>query len=163
LKRRFLIFLIIFFAATISLSHGQDIAENSLWSAESPMTYIMSRKYATDKNVVMTLGRLLTNDDDVSVCLYLSQQTLVHPQNVMGMRRSGMSWKEVIKSLGFDATKLKKWQKNPSYQMDLTDDDVRDLVQLRFLVVNFGVTAIEVMRARNAGSSWTAMILSKGK
>lgn len=147
------------------------------------MTYFMSKFYNADKQVVMTLGKLLENDDDVSVCLYFAQVTGIHPQNIMGLKRSGMSWKDAMKSIAFTPSKIftdvgmyeifgvparfkhsynefKKWQGDAGHEMDLTDDDVRDLVQLRFTVQNCGMSVIEAMRKRNSGASWTNIILS---
>lgn len=170
----------------INSSFSQSIDKVTLWSSESNMTYIMARLYGVDKNVVITLGKTLDNDDDVSVCLFLSQQTGIHAQNVMGLKRSGMKWTEAMKSINFKVNKLfedikmhelfgvpgrfkhayneyKKWNNDPSYEMDLTDDDVRDLVQLRFIVVNWGNATKDVMKERDRGASWTNMILSRAK
>jgi len=185
-KKYILIFTILITLSLCVITNAQEIDKDTLWSPSSQMTYIMSRKYGVDKSVVTILGKMLDNNDDVSVCLYLHKKTSIHPQNIMGLKRKGMSWKQIMKSLKFEPDalftesgiyeifgvprkfkhsygELKKWQKDPSHEMDLTDDDVRDLVQLRFIVRNFGVPPINVMRARNSGASWTNMILSGGK
>jgi hypothetical protein len=172
--------LILFCTSSV---YAQQIDKATLWSEASNMTYTMARYYQSEKPVVMTLGKLLENDDDVSVCLYFGQQTGIHPQNVMGLKRSGMLWKDAMKSISFQPSKLftdvgmyelvgvpakfkhsynefKKWQGDANYEMDLTDDDVRDLVQLRFVVQNCGMSVIEAMRTRNSGASWTNIIIS---
>ncbi|MCE1248386.1 MAG: hypothetical protein LWY06_17230 [Firmicutes bacterium] len=170
-------------ALTCRIATAQETDKSVLWSEASNMTYFMAKYYNADKQVVMILGKTLENDDDVSVCLHLGQSTGIHPQNIMGLKRSGMAWKEAMKSVSFPVSKLftdvgmyeifgvparfkhaynefKKWQGDAGYEMDLTDDDVRDLVQLRFAVQNCGMSAIEAMRKRNSGTSWTNIILS---
>ena len=165
---------------------SQTIDKDTLWGENSTMTFIIYRAYNTDKQIVMTLGKLLENDDDVSVCLYLASKTQIHPQNIMGLKRANQSWKQIIKSISFEPSTIftdagiydifgvphvfrhsygeyKKWQKDANYQMDLTDDDFRDLVQLRFVTKNYGTSLIAAMRKRNAGESWTNMILSGGR
>ncbi|MCD4783263.1 MAG: hypothetical protein K8T10_05445 [Candidatus Eremiobacteraeota bacterium] len=184
---RYVLILAIFLLFYLpGVSHAQQIEKDTLWSSSSQMTYLMSRKYGVEKNVVTILGKMLENDDDVSVCLYLYTKSSIHPQDIMGLKRKGMAWKQIMKSLKFDADKLfteagiyeifgvpqkfkhsygelKKWQKDPSHEMNLTDDDVRDLVQLGFLVRNSGIPPINIMRERNAGASWTNMILNRVK
>ncbi len=177
---------VLFIFITSGASFSQPIDKETLWGENSTMTFIMYRAYNTDKQIVMTLGKLLENDDDVSVCLYLAEKTKIHPQNIMGLKRANQSWKQIIKSISFEPSTIftdagiydifgvphvfrhsygeyKKWQKDATYQMDLTDDDFRDLVQLRFVTKNYGVTLINAMRRRNAGESWTNMILGSGK
>lgn len=177
---------ILFTITVFEPSFSQQTDKEVLWSPSSSLTYAMCHYYKAEQDVVTTLGKLLDNDDDVSVCLYLSQKSGIHPQDIMGMKRQGLPWKQIIKSLNVSPEEiftesgmyeifgvpakfkhsygeLKKWQKDPNHSMDLTDDDVRDLVQLRFVVVNFGAPCINVMRSRNSGRTWTELILSQGR
>lgn len=188
MKKYFLYMLsiLLFVFSSCGSAFSQTIDKETLWGENSTMTFIMYRAYNTDKQIVMTLGKLLENDDDVSVCLYLAGKTQIHPQNIMGLKRANQSWKQIIKSISFEPSTIftdagiydifgvphifrhsygeyKKWQKDANYQMDLTDDDFRDLVQLRFVTQNYGASMITVMRKRNAGESWTNMILSGGR
>ena len=180
------VLVLTFLVVLSNMAYSQPVDKATLWSENSTMTFLMVHYYKAEKNVVMTLGKLLDNDNDVSVCLYLSKKTQLHPQDIMGLKRAGQSWKQIVKSIGFQPATVftdmglyeifgvpkvfkhsygeyKKWQNDPSHEMDLTDDDFRDMVQLRFVVKNFGVPYITVMRKRNAGYPWTNIIINKGQ
>lgn len=186
---RKLFFIVVVFIAVFILNNtvsAQNMEKEVLWSENSGLTYYMSTFYKFDKYIVTTLGSLLDNPDDVSVCLYIAQETNIHPQDIMGVKRAGESWVQILRSIKYCPSKifvepgmyeifgvpakfrhsynqLKKWQSNPGHQIELDDDQVRDLVQLRFVVTNFGTPPIDTMRARNSGRTWTNIILNSGR
>lgn len=158
----------------------------NLWSKNSQMTWYIHRAYGYDVDTVILIGQHIGNDDDVAVCLNFARRRQFDPRDVMGLKRKGQSWKAIIKALSIDASKLfteagiydifgvpgcykhsygelKKWKQDPSYEMDLSDEEVRDLVHLAFVVRTFGSTPINIMRQRNSGKSWTSIILNQGR
>ncbi len=152
------------------------------------MIYYLNKYYKYPPSIIVTLGKFIgyKNDDDVSVCMCIGRDTRLDPRDVMGLKNRGLSWKEIIKTTGFQPSTLfkkagfdyfdtvphrfehafseyKKWKKNPSYQMDLSDDEVRDLVQLNLVIHLFGVTAQNMMKARDRGARWSNIILAGGR
>lgn len=166
----------------------QDEPSPDVWSKESMLTTYMVMGYGYPREMVVTLGKYIgkENNDDVSVCLYLGRKTQLDPRNIMGLKRKGLSWKKIMQIINFDPQQIfkeigfdyfsgvpsrfrhsfgeyKKWKKNPAYAMGLTDSDVRDLVQLRFVMKMFGVTAQQMMKARSSGADWITIILAGGR
>jgi hypothetical protein len=160
----------------------QVLNETPFKPADNPLIWIYTRYYQFDKEKVFTLVKYLGNYDDVSVCLYLAKKTGMDPQDIMGLRRMGKSLNDILKTLSYPADQLffsmgtydvfgvpacfkhaygeyKKWQQNPSYVMDLTDDDIRNMVQIHLALYTAGRPAITLMRERNSGRSWEDILI----
>ncbi|MFP4497698.1 MAG: hypothetical protein ACLFQV_05755 [Vulcanimicrobiota bacterium] len=158
------------------------------WAEDSMLTWIMAQQYGYDKKMVATLGSFIgaENDDDVAVCLHLGKNTGLDPRDIMGLKRKGMEWHQVIKTIGYDPAELftaaeisrtsrvpgifrsafdkfRHWEKDPLKEIQLTDDETRNMVNLNLVVKAFGVPSLNVMRKKNEGADWIYMILSGGR
>jgi hypothetical protein len=171
--------------ATISFSQDHPSPPDP-WSTESQETYHLSRYYKFTPQIVAAVGNFLKNTDDVSVCLYIAKETGADPRSMALVKEKATCWKDVLKGYNFDSGRLfedlginvnlgvpkcykhafneyKKWFSDPSREMDLSDMEIIDLVQLRLIVKLYGVTAGEVMKSRNKGADWTSLMITGGK
>ncbi len=164
---------------------AQVLAQPQYWDPGSNLTYFMHQGYRFDKNTVSNIGKQMDNNDDVSACLRFARDTGINPASIRGMRHGGQEWQSIMKSLAYEPHRLYEglgiidnlgvpprfrdtFRKYDRYLKDgepliLTDEDVRDLVQLRFCIVTFGVPVGEVFRARARHDSWTSVILNQGR
>lgn len=115
-------------------------------------------------------------DYDIPVVLYIAQRAHVAPGVVVDLRLAGNSWMDITLRFGlgpdiyyvpvqrvygppygnaygyFKNKKRKDW-----HTIRLADDDVVNLVNLRFISERYGHPPEEVMRMRSAGRSFVAI------
>lgn len=114
-------------------------------------------------------------DYDIPVVLYIAQRAHVAPGVVVDLRLAGNSWMDITlrfglgpdiyyvpvqrvygppygNAYGYYKKKRKDW-----HTIRLADDDVVNLVNLRFISERYGHPPEEVMRMRSAGRSFVAI------
>lgn len=184
-KEFLIIFTMIVFCIAATATAAGTEYKPAYWTPSSQLVYYMHQAYGFNKKMISTVGRMLNNNDDVSVALRIARQKNLDPRIVMGMRRKGMTWMQILKSCGMHPSKLyenlsvhqvmgvpdrfkktfgeyQKWTENPADDIELKDEQVQDLVQLRLVVKIFGVHGRTVMKIRNSGKDWTQIILNRG-
>ena len=154
-----------------------------IYGVDSPMTRLMSKYYKVPEVKVVSVGQDMHYTDDVSVCLYLANATGTNPFKIRDLRVQSKSWMDIMARLKFHPARLftpvggytvpkayshayreyYKWKSHKNYQMKLYDKEIRNLVQLKFMVKRFGSSPHSIMRKRTAGVSFTEMILKKIK
>jgi hypothetical protein len=168
------------------LAQQEEPAGPHEWIPDSQVTMDLARTYGFRTLMVVAIGNFLKTVDDTSVCLYLAKEKGYDPRPVAAIRENKTPWKAVMKNLSYSPFGLfenlafsgtgpipdrfkhayeeyKKWRDDPTREMDLTDDDVRDMVQLRLIVKLYGVPASEVMKLRNSGVGWEEIMIRGGK
>jgi hypothetical protein len=153
-----------------------------IWSEESSLVHVYSYQYKVPIKTISNIGHRIDDNDDVSVCLYVAKKRGYDPLDILGLKKRGLPWKEIFKIVGLDMENLftetnilyvskvpgrfrhavgeyHKWRKDPTYPMDLTDNDVRDMVQMQFVMTQQGLPAGQVMDIRNSGADWNVVIL----
>jgi hypothetical protein len=156
------------------------------WSAESQETYHLSRYYGFTSEMVMAVGNFLKNTDDASVCLFIAKEKGADPRSMALAKEKSPCWKDVFKCYNFNFGRLfedigvninlgvpkcyrhaydeyRKYLADPTREMDLSDREIIDMVQLRLIVKLYGVSAGEVMKARNNGADWTSLMITGGR
>lgn len=118
--------------------------------------------------------------DEVPVVFFLSKQAGVSPDALIGHRRQGRSWMEVCSrfglgvgafhltfppgtSLGFLARAYEEFNRYPVRdwaQINLVDEEIVGLVNLRVLSEGMGVSLPRVLRAREEAGSFLAAFSS---
>ncbi|MCD4785764.1 MAG: hypothetical protein K8T10_18240 [Candidatus Eremiobacteraeota bacterium] len=182
-KQKFVILLILFaLLTTVSFAQHTD-KPWKIYGVDKPMTKLMSRYYKTPEIKVVSVGQNMHYTDDVSVCLYLAQATGTNPFKIRDWRVKAISWMDIMAKLKFNSARLftqvggysvpatyrhayreyYKWRSNKKYQMTLYDKEVRNLVQLKFMVGRFKVSPKKVMLMRSGGKNFTEMIMSELK
>ncbi len=154
-----------------------------VYGVDSPMTKLMSKYYKISDIKVVSVGQDMHYTDDVSVCLYLSNVTGTDVFKIRDMRVKSQSWMSIMATLKFQPSRLftpvggytvpqayshayreyYNWNSHKDYQMKIYDKEVRNLVQLKFMVKRFGSSPMEVMTQITKGSTFTEMILKKIK
>ncbi|MEE9614841.1 MAG: hypothetical protein V3W31_07845 [Thermodesulfobacteriota bacterium] len=123
-------------------------------------------------------------DEELSVAFFLASRRQMDPMTVISMRLGGMSWMDVTRRLGFGADVFYvpvEGVKGPPYgkaygyyknkpqkdwkSIKLSDADVVNFVNLRFLSEYYGLSAGVVMGLRGDGKGFVAINdeIRKGK
>lgn len=181
-------FLFLVFTALLALpSFAQEPPFTpAYWTEDSELTLFVSRGFGYSTSIVSSVGAMMKNNDDVCVTLRLAKERGLPPGMMADAFNQKGSWMAVCKSLTYHPSEFFKdtdfcdylgapgrfkaaykkyhtWMKDPEKEIDLTDDEIRDLVIMRMVVKLFGVTPNEVMKARNSGRDWTQIILNQGR
>lgn len=122
------------------------------------------------------LLRLGLSPDDVSVVLFLAERASADPYAIASTRlRSGLAWHALMRAhnvrqsalaVRLDRSRPKSGPLARAYRVlagqargPLTDDEVRDLVQLRLVTEHFGQRPSRVLARRAAGTPATDLVL----
>jgi hypothetical protein len=131
---------------------------------------ISSRYFDRQPQVVEDWGRRFANPDDLAVFLHVCSQSRMAPQLVYSYRQQGLSWYDVGVRAGLPVSVWyvpvavdpgppygkaygywKKHQRNPHYNVRLTDRQARDLVAMRMAHEYYGVSPEVAMNWRRDG------------
>lgn len=139
-----------------------------------------------EKEIIIVRGRGVP-EEELPVVFYIARRARVSPATIIKLRLGGKSWMDITFRFGLSAevfyvkvgkvkgppygkaygyfgkTPRKKWKK-----IILADDDVINLVNLRFMSEHYGYSPDEVIKMRNKGKSFVGIHdhirkLSKGK
>lgn len=132
--------------------------------------------YRVPEREIMVIRDRRIPDYDIPVVLYIAQRAHVAPGVVVDLRLAGNSWMDITLRFGlgpdiyyvpvrrvygppygnaygyYKNKKRKDW-----HSIRLADDDVVNLVNLRFISERYGHPPEEVMRMRSAGRSFAAI------
>jgi len=130
--------------------------------------------YKVPQQQVMVIRQRQIPDEQIPVVLFIAQRAHVEPQEVIELRDEGFSWMDVALRFGIGPEAFyvsannvnnspyarpygyyhrydqRKWR-----HIRLTDDDIINYVNLRFLSENYHRTPDEVIRLRGQGRSFT--------
>lgn len=158
----------------------------ALWRAESSYLKSMAAWYKVDPVVIISIGQGTRDPLDVHVNLFLAKAAGENPMALHALRmKSGTTWVEVIRSRGINPSILftpsgaspsanfarvygqqRKLARAPGYKMVLYDQDVRNLVALKFCVKALGMTQRDVFGRCGKGMSLQSIIqdrLARGR
>jgi len=115
-------------------------------------------------------------DDEIAVVLYIAQRTGIRPEAIIQVRRLKKSWCEIAVHYGMSPAMFyvplsidpgppygkayghyKRHGKSEWKKINLDDEDVINLVNLRFVSGYYKVSAEEIVRARCAGKSFATI------
>lgn len=116
------------------------------------------------------------SDDEIAVVLYISQRTGIRPEAIIQLRRLHKTWCEIAVHYGMSPAMFyvplsydpgppygkayghyKRHGKSEWKKIVLDDDDVINLVNLRFVSGYYKVPAEEVVKARCSGKSFATI------
>ena len=116
------------------------------------------------------------SDDELTVILYISQRTGIRPEAIIQLRRLKKTWCEIAVHYGMSPAMFyvplsydpgppygkayghyKKRGKSEWKKIVLDDEDVINLVNLRFVSGYYKVPADDVVKARCSGKSFSAI------
>jgi hypothetical protein len=132
--------------------------------------------YQVPEREVVVLRARYIPDYDIPVVLYIAQRARVAPGVVVDLRLAGHSWMDITLRFGLGPDiyyvpvqrvygppygnaygHYKNKNRNDWHTIRLADDDVVNLVNLRFISERYGHPPEEVMRMRSAGGSFSAI------
>jgi hypothetical protein len=126
--------------------------------------------YGKPEREVAALKKGRVHDEELPVVFFLSARARVSSSTIVKLRLKGMSWMDISLRYGLSADVYhvdvrsgppygkayghfkkpkKQWKK-----LRLSDADVVNLVNLRFLSEHYGFSATEIMRMRDRGESF---------
>lgn len=132
--------------------------------------------YRVPEREVMFIRERRIPDYDIPVVLFIAQRARVAPGVIMDLRLSGRSWMDITLHFGlgpdiyyvpvrevygppyghayghFKSRHRKDWHK-----IRLSDHEVADMVNLRFMSEHYGRPAEEIMRMRSGGKSFAVI------
>lgn len=131
---------------------------------------------------VEVLARWSVPSEEIPVALFIAGRAGVSPEVVLSLRRGRNSWGDVASRYGvgggtfhvplgsdspgdrlaraygeFGTRSPREWD-----AVQLTDAEIVDLVNLRFLTEALGIPATRALQARSSGGSWVAAFTSLG-
>lgn len=128
--------------------------------------------YGADDGVVKSLS-VNASEDDLSVSLFLANETELSASAVLKLHNGGMSWQDITlkygkqsdiyyvpfekkgppygKAHGYYMNKPKKDWKN----VKLSDDEIVNLVNVKFLSEKYGVSAVDALDMRASGEQFS--------
>lgn len=143
----------------------------------------VSNYYHVPEREVVVIHERRVRDEDLPVVLFIAQHARVAPATVVDLRLRGMSWWDISVRYGIRPEVYyvpvvvtpgppygKAWghyKKKPRKQWDtivLADDDIVNLVQVRFLSDYYGVTPDRIIEVRGQHSDFVAVnyVVAKG-
>ncbi len=112
-------------------------------------------------------------DEELPVVMFLATRARVTPSAILDLRLKGMSWMEISLRFGLNASTyyvdagevsgppfghayghFKNRKKDKWKQIRLSDDDVVNLVNLRFISEHYGYKPAEVIKLRQEGHNF---------
>jgi len=116
------------------------------------------------------------SDDEIAVVLYISQRTGIRPEAIIQLRRLKKTWCEIAVHYGMSPAMFyvplsydpgppygkayghyKRHGKSEWKKINLDDEDVINLVNLRFVSGYYKVPADEIVKARCSGKSFATI------
>ncbi|BAN36227.1 hypothetical protein SCD_n02419 [Sulfuricella denitrificans skB26] len=135
--------------------------------------FSLGEYYRVPERDVIFIRERRIPDHEIPVVLFISQRARVTPSAIINLRLSGSSWMDISLRFGlgpdvyyvpvqsvygspythayghYQNRNRNEWQK-----IRLADDDVVNLVNLRFISERYGYPAEEVMRMRSSGKNF---------
>ena len=157
---------------TISLGHIQSSARAD---DRGSQTYYSSlaQYYRVSERQVLELRDRKISDEEMPVVFFVARKAHVEPMEVVQLRNDGQSWMDITTHYGLNpdvcyvpATKItgspydhaySDFRKKPRREwktIKLSDDDVVNLVNLRFVTDRYHTSTPVVMKMRNDGKSF---------
>jgi len=121
-------------------------------------------------------------DEEIPVAYFIARRANVSPDVVVKLRLGGKSWMEVSAHFGISTDvyyvpvksdpgppfgkaygHFKNKKKGSRQAVVLSDDDIINLVNLRFISEHYGCSADEVIKMRSEGKSYVEISHGKGK
>jgi hypothetical protein len=110
-------------------------------------------------------------DDDIPIVLFIAQRTGLEPDAVLSVHTSGLNWTQTawhfkLNPLVFYTPLSKKDLEHSAYEktyryywdhsakVNLTDSEISDLVNLKFITEQYGCPPAEVVQARTSGKTF---------
>lgn len=130
--------------------------------------------YEVDQNLINKIVESGIDYSDIPVVLYVSKNTQMDPEKIIELRKSGQSWETIMKGRNFPLDKLyflisgkinsKKFKpifdKFPAYNpkavtpIVLSDQEISEIVNLRFLFKFYDYSVFEIMAMRDYGKNY---------
>jgi hypothetical protein len=154
--------IVVFLLFLIGLSTSWALADSGtqhpyndpLWGDTSPNLGTLVNFYKIDKTTIQSIGQDLTDPLDIHPTLFLAKAAALNPMTLFERRKNGDSWMAVIRKYGINPVLLftalenvkppsrfdhayaqrEKLAKDPTYQVNLYDSEVRELLGLKYCV-----------------------------
>ena len=139
--------------------------------------------FQVDSVIINGLRELNIADEEIPVALLIGKKTGKAPQEIANMKLAGKSWMETVNELSlqseifyfllvgevksktyapifekYKSTPEKKWD-----QLELTDGEIINMVNLRFIYTYHDYSVFEVMAMRDLGESFLQINYQVGK
>ena len=158
--------------ATAQVEMGVSITEEGLKS----FYLAVGDYYKVPEREVVLIRKRRMPDDEIPVVFFIARSAGVSPATIIELRLGGKSWMDITFHFGltagiyyvevqevkgppygkaygyFKKTPRKQWKK-----IVLADDDVVNLVNLKFVSEHFGYSAGEVIKMRAKGKSFVGI------
>ncbi len=155
---------------------GQRLSAQELdFDLHETFEVMWAEYYAAPAEQLDVANGLDWDDDDVSVAFFLSYHSGRPFEDVVDLRRRGLSWIKVSAELGLTPKvfyvevppdvhvgppygKAFEYYRRRTPEYVLVDDDVKNLVHLRVTSDYYGLEPLEVIRDRERGHSFARLI-----
>ena len=161
------------FKVNASGIHAGINAGVSVGGGNEYFTAIGRYQGVADKDVLFIQKRGIP-DEQIPVVMFIASRANVRPEVIMDLRRQGRSWADIALNFGLGADAFYVQVDGPVYgrvygrlysyfnrplnmwnQIRLSDDDIANFVNLRFMSDHYGYRPDEVIRLRETGKSFT--------
>jgi hypothetical protein len=137
----------------------------------------VSMYFQVSRDTIVDLVKLEIPDVDIPVTIFIAQENTVAPHRIAEVRIKGDSWMDIIRGRGmspevfyfllvgefdsktyspifakFDTTARSQWK-----HLILTDGEIQDMVNLKFIYRHYDYSVFEVMAFRDNGRDMVAI------
>jgi hypothetical protein len=158
---------------------AEERHEPEVQIANLPLAFVYEHHFGADRATLREQARWVS-EADLLVALELQHQTRIELERIIGWRRDGASWDDIARQCGLHADAFyvalpnsqalsgpyvrpySVWRQTPGADLQLTDEEVRELVLLRTLRDFCQLPATDVVRLRVSGRSPEAIVEAHG-
>jgi len=170
-------FILLAFVFSASSSHAGVDAALSIEDGRVSSFYLsIGDHYSVPEKEIIVVKKRHIPDDELAVVFYLSRRASVSPTTIIDLRLGGMTWMEITMHFHLTAEifyvsiekasgppygkahgYFKNRHRNEWKTIRLSDVDIINFVNLRFISEHYGLTPDEVVRMREQGQSFIAI------
>jgi hypothetical protein len=156
-------------AGDVSVSAGIRISDSSV----KGFHLAVSNHYRVEERTVLLARKRKIPDDHLPVVFFLAQRAQVSPDVIVSLRLGGMSWMAITAKYGLTAGiyhvpvtadygppygralgHFKNRKRSAWGKIQLADDDIVSLVNIKFLAAHHGCTPDAVIKMRQKGDGF---------
>lgn len=176
-KLLLVLFLIVLLLIPVISSAGYEF-NLSVSEEESGFSFSVSNYYRVPEKEVIIIRERGIDEEELPVVFFIAKRARVSPDVIIKMRLSGYSWMDISLHFGIGAEVYyvpvqetviigppygkaygyyKKYPRHKWHMIRLEDDDIVNLVNLRFISEYHGIPPSEVIKLKKEGKKFVVM------
>jgi hypothetical protein len=175
LMKKLILFL--FIILLVKSSWAQTSFSISLNDPESGFAFSVSNFYRVPEREVIVIKERGIPDEELPVVFFIAQRAKVKPASIIDLRLKGLSWMDISLKFGLTADVFyvpikvvevgppfgkaygyyKKYPKHKWKEIRLDDDDIVNLVNVRFISEHYNVEPDIIIKEKSGGKRFIVL------